>query len=216
MSDDREERRAAEPPGREDRLKQQLGFILEIDKLKQVLRRTPLLDQSRRENSAEHSWHLAMMAVILAEYADHPVDLARVILMLLLHDVVEIDAGDTFLYDDSAKRDQAEREQRAADRIFGLLPNEQGAALRAAWDEFEAQETNDARFARALDRLQPLLHNYHTQGGTWSSPGVTFDRVVSRKQVIAAGSSELWAHAEALLKDAAARGFLRKDGAGAP
>ena len=142
-----------------DRFEQQLRFIVEIDRLKNVLRRTLLTDASRRENSAEHSWHIALMAPLLAEHACEPVNVERVMRMLLVHDIVEIDAGDTFAYDANGNADKAERERRAADRLYGLLPDDQARELRAAWEEFEAAESAEARFAHALDRLQPLLQN---------------------------------------------------------
>lgn len=161
-----------------DRLTAQIAFIVEIDKLKQIFRQNVLTDGSRRENDAEHSWHMATMAVVLAEYADPATDLARVIRMLLIHDLVEIDAGDTFLYDAAAGADQMARERAAAERLFGLLPADQAQALRALWDEFEARETLDARFARALDRLQPMILNHHSQGGSWRQHGITADQVI--------------------------------------
>jgi putative hydrolase of HD superfamily len=192
----------------DDRLTQQIGFILEIDKLKSVLRQTLLVDRSRRENTAEHSWHLAMMAIALADYADRPVDIGRVIRMLLVHDLVEIDAGDTFVYDVAANRDKAAREALAAERIFGLLPADQGSELRALWQEFEARTTPDASFAAALDRLQPLLHNYHTEGSTWRQHGITVDQVLTLNRTIAQGSQRLWDYTERLIADAVVRGFL--------
>jgi putative hydrolase of HD superfamily len=191
------------------RLERQLEFIAELDKLKHVVRRTPLLDGSRRETDAEHSWELAVMAVVLAEHADPPVDLPRVITMLLIHDIVEIDAGDTFLYDDAATITKSAREQRAADRLFQLLPDDQAAELRALWDEFEELETPEARFAKALDRLQPLLHNYRSGGGTWKTPGVNRIKVTDRKKIIAAGSPALWDYARELLERAVHEGILR-------
>lgn len=191
-----------------ERLHQQIGFILEIDKLKLIIRRTLLIDQSRRENDAEHSWHLAMMALVLAEYAEPGVDIGRVIHMLLLHDLVEIDAGDAFFYDVAAEADKAAREQQAAERLFGLLPEGQGEGLRALWEEFEARETADARFARALDRVQPMLHNFHTEGGTWKEYGVTLDQVRSRRALIADASPQLWDYVDGLLVEAVRRGFL--------
>jgi putative hydrolases of HD superfamily len=190
-------------------LSKQIEFILEIDRLKSVLRRTPLLDRSRRENTAEHSWQIALMAVLLAEHANPPVDINHVVVMLLVHDLVEIDAGDTFIYDEEALATKSARELQAAERIFGLLPGEQGKRLRALWDEFEAHETPEARFANAIDRLQPLLNNYFTGGETWREPGVTEDRVIARNEVIGLGSPRLWAYAEGLIKDAAHQGFLR-------
>jgi putative hydrolase of HD superfamily len=190
------------------RLAQQLRFILEVEKLKTVLRRTPLLDGSRRENDAEHTWQLAMMAVVLAEYSDEEIDLTRVLKMILIHDIVEIDAGDTFIYDSVAMQDQEEREKLAADRLFGLLPDDQRTELRGLWDEFEARITADARFARAMDRLQPLLHNVFTSGGTWHSPGVHKGLVLERKAVIGKGSSRLWQAARTLIDEGVKRQFL--------
>jgi putative hydrolase of HD superfamily len=189
-------------------LSKQIDFILEIDRLKSVLRRTSLLDGSRRESTAEHSWQIALMAVLLAEYADPQVDINRVVMMLLVHDLVEIDAGDTFIYDEQARATQADRERRAADRIFGLLPQDQGQRLRALWEEFEARESPEARFASAMDRLQPLLTNYFTKGHTWKEPGVTQDRVIARNQLIGLSSPQLWAYAQELIKDAVRQGFL--------
>jgi len=151
--------------GTTPRLARQLAFLVELDKLKTVLRRTSLIDRSRAENTAEHSWHIAVAAALLEEHAvGHGVDLLRVVKMLLNHDVVEIDAGDTFCYDAEANRDKLEREERAAERLFGLLPADQGAELRALWEEFEARETAEARYAAALDRIQPVLQNLHTEG----------------------------------------------------
>jgi putative hydrolase of HD superfamily len=191
-----------------DRLAHQLAFVLEIDRLKGVLRRTLLCDRSRNENSAEHSWHIALMAVLLAEHAAAPVDVARVVEMLLVHDVVEIDAGDTYVYDLEANRDKEEREQRAAERLFGLLPADQAAAVRALWDEFEARATPEARFAHAVDRLQPLLHNFATEGAAWRQHGVRSEQVVSHNRHMAEGAPGLWDHARRLIEEAVARGYL--------
>ncbi len=197
--------------GAGERLVRQLAFLLEVDKLKGVLRQTLLLDGSRRENDAEHSWHLAVMALLLVEHANEPVDLTRVVRMLLVHDMVEIDAGDTYVYDVEAGRDKAERETRAAERLFALPPPDQGADLRALWDEFEARATPEARFASALDRLQPLLHNHRTGGASWKAHGVTRSQVLARNAAMAEGAPALWACAQALVEDAVAQGFL--DGA---
>ena len=194
------------------RLHQQLQFIVEIDKLKHVLRQTLLIDKSRRENDAEHSWHLAMMAMLLSEYAETEVNLVRVLKMVLIHDLVEIDAGDTFCYDEQAIQTQADREKVAADRIFGLLPADQTDQLRSLWEEFETKQSADARFATALDRLQPILHNYHTQGGTWKKAGVTIAKVRQRIAPIALGSPRLGEFAETLIQDALSQGFLAKEG----
>ena len=191
-----------------DRLAEQIQFLLEIDKLKSVARQSYLLDGSRHENDAEHSWHLAVMAVLLAEHAAEPVDLGRVMKMVLIHDLVEIDAGDTFAYDEEGHADKPEREQRAADRIFALLPDGQARELRALWDEFEARQTPDSRFAAALDRLQPQLCNYHTQGRTWREHGVTADRVLERNCHMGEGAPALWEYAQQLIQDAVAKGCL--------
>lgn len=190
------------------RLGTQLDFLREIDKLKGIERRTYLNDGSRHENSAEHSWHLALMAVVLQEHAAETVDLAKVIRMLLVHDIVEIDAGDTFCYDELGNRDKEEREQKAADRIFNLLPDDQSAEVRALWDEFEERSTPEARFATALDRMQPLLHNYSTRGGSWREHGITRRQVEERNHVIELGSPKLWSFAMSLLDEAEAEGFL--------
>ncbi len=192
------------------RLQAQIQFIVEIDKLKHVLRQTILMDQSRRENDAEHSWHLAMMAIVLSEYADPAVNLLRVLKMVLIHDLVEIDAGDTFCYDAIALQDQEIREQKAADRLFGMLPENLGAELRSLWEEFEARESLDSQFAAALDRLQPLLHNYNTQGGTWKKAGVTVEKVRKRMEPVAIGSPVLGELVESLIEDAVRQGFIRE------
>jgi len=191
-----------------DRLGRQIEFILEIDKLKQVFRQTYLLDESRKENDAEHSWHFAMLAVLLSEYANEPIDLLKVVKMALVHDLVEIDAGDTYLYDEAGHADKAEREQKAADRVFGLLPKDQGEELRALWDEFEAKETPEARFAGTIDRLQPLLHNLNTEGRAWHEHGIRADQVIKRTCVIADGSSDLWDYARKQIDLAVEKGHL--------
>jgi putative hydrolases of HD superfamily len=192
----------------EDRLVQQLRFILEVDQLKSVQRRSYLADASRLENAAEHSWHLALMALVLSEHADEAVSLPRVIQLVLVHDIVEVDAGDTYLYDEAANDDKAEREERAAARIFGLLPPDQGAMLYELWQEFEARETVDARFANALDRLMPLLHNYHTGGRAWKEHAIRGDQVRQRLASIGDGSSGLWAYAQTIIEAAIAEGLL--------
>jgi putative hydrolase of HD superfamily len=191
-----------------DRLNQQLSFILEIDKLKTILRQTLLTDSSRRENSAEHSWHLAIMSFLLAEYAATPVDPLRVIKMLLVHDLIEIDAGDTFAYDVAGNLDKAAREQRCADRIFGLLPEEQGREVRALWDEFEAFKTPESKYANALDRLQPMLHNTRTEGGTWRIHSVARNQVYRRMEPIRGAMPELWPMVTRIIEDACARGWI--------
>ncbi|MGC4000562.1 MAG: HD domain-containing protein [Anaeromyxobacter sp.] len=193
-----------------DALLRQLGFIREIDKLKTILRKTRLICVDRRENDAEHSWHLAMMAVVLAEHANEPIDLLRVMKMVLIHDVVEIDAGDTFIYDTTRSHANTEAERQGAQRIFGLLPAPQAAELIALWEEFEAGRTADARFAKALDRLEPILQNAANRGGTWVEFGVDYERVHEKKQAIQHGSEALWAFTERLLQECVEQGFLKK------
>lgn len=190
-------------------LNQQIQFIIEIDKLKSVLRQTILMDGSRNENDAEHSWHLAMMAILLSEHAnDKQLDVFRVMKMVLIHDLVEIDAGDTFAYDEKGYQDKAEREEKAADRIFNFLPAEQAEEIYQLWREFEDRQTPEARFAAALDRFQPLLHNFETEGYSWKKHGVTSTRVLKRNRAIAEGSETLWAFAEQLICDAVEKGYL--------
>lgn len=191
-----------------DRLTQQIQFIIEIDKLKQVLRQTTLIGRSRQENSAEHSWHLALMAIVLAEYALPGTNILHAVKLLLLHDLVEIDAGDTFCYNVLGNQDKTEREVRAANRLYGLLPNEQGRELKALWEEFEAQKTLEARFATALDRLQPLLHNQQTNGGTWQLYGITLEQVRQRAAPIHAGVPSLWPFVEQVLSECVDAGLL--------
>jgi putative hydrolase of HD superfamily len=195
----------------EEALARRLAFIVEADRLKGVLRRTRLLDGSRHENSAEHSWHLALMAVVLADAAGVPLDLARVLTLLLVHDVVEIDAGDTFAFDTVGYLDKDERERLAAERLFGLLPDAEGARLREAWEEFEAGETPEAAFAVALDRLQPLLLNYHGGGGTWREHGVLRAQVQARMEPIRRGAPALWPFVERTIELAFRAGYIASD-----
>jgi len=185
-----------------------LRFVLEADALKTVLRRNSLTDGSRRENTGEHSWYLALMALVLAPYSREPVDVGRVIEMLLVHDIVEIDAGDTFVYDTEAGEHKEELEQRAADRIFAMVPGADGSRLRSRWDEFEENNTAEARFAHSLDRLAPLLLNHANRGELWAEYGITADRVFAANRYIADGSPDLWAAARTLLDDAIAKGWL--------
>lgn len=194
-----------------DSLNQQIAFIVELDKLKQILRQTWLVDRSRHENSAEHSWHVAVMALTLREYAPQPIDINRVVAMLLLHDVVEIDAGDTFAFDQTGYLDKAEREQRAAERVFGLLPVGQGQEFRALWEEFEAIETAEARFANALDRLEPLLQNARTNGGSWRVHGITRAQVLRRMQPIEEGVPRLWPYVLGVIEQCCADGDILPD-----
>jgi putative hydrolase of HD superfamily len=191
-----------------DRLSRQLRFIVEIDRLKRVLRQTLIADASRRENSAEHSWHLALMAVLLEEHAPPGVDLPRTVRMVLAHDLVEIDAGDAFCYDADANLGKEERERLAAERLFRLLPEDQAAEVRALWDEFEGGTTPEARYAHALDRLQPLLQNLQTDGGTWRVHGVRHEQVLRRMEPIRDAMPEVWPFVEEALADAASRGWV--------
>ncbi len=191
------------------RLNKQLDFIIEIDRLKHILRQTLLTDASRRENTAEHSWHIAVMAIIFAEYAPKNVDILQVIKMLLIHDLVEIDAGDTFCYDIQGNQDKAQRETQAANRLFGLLPLEQGQELRVLWEEFEAQNTPTAKFAAALDRIQPFLHNVQTEGGTWRIHGISRSQVMKRMEPVADGTPELWSSVQKMIEYCVAAGYLK-------
>ncbi len=191
-----------------NKLTQQIEFIIEIDRLKQVIRQTLLTDGTRQENSAEHSWHLAMMAIILSEYAPEGVDLLRAIKMLLIHDLVEIDAGDTFCYDVEVNQSKAVREEQAALRLFGLLPAEQGSELRLLWQEFEARVSVTAKFAAALDRIQPLLHNQQTEGGTWRIHNITRAQVIERMRPVEAGIPELWCFVQQVIEKCVVAGYL--------
>jgi putative hydrolase of HD superfamily len=193
----------------EGRLAQQIQFIVELDQLKQVLRQTSLVDGSRRENSAEHSWHLTVMALVLGEYAPPEIDLLRVLKMLVVHDVVEIRAGDTFCYDSAGNLDKAEREQAAAAHLFGLLPSDLGSELRGLWEEFEAGLTPEARFANALDRLQPLLHNVRTDGGTWRKHGIMREQVLQRMRPIQDGAPSLWPYVLRVIEESCTLGYIR-------
>ena len=194
-----------------ERLAQQIRFIIEADKLKEIFRQTLVTQSRRRENDAEHSWHLTLLVIILAEHSNvKPLDVLRVLKMLIIHDLVEIDAGDTFAYDTARMADQHEREARAADRIFGLLPNDQSCGFRMLWDEFEARETPEAKFAAAVDRFQPMLLNCLTEGAAWKNHGVTSDRVIARNQHIGEGSTALWEYMSGMIAQAVTDGHLAK------
>ena len=211
IQSDTEIKATEERPFQSERFKRQIEFILEVDKLKQIFRRTTLLDRSRQENSAEHSWHIALIVLVLSEYADEDhLDLLHVIKLLLAHDLVEIDAGDTYCYDESGLQDQKVREKKAADRIFSLLPEDQAQSFRVLWDEYEDRKTPESRFANALDRFQPLLHNYFTRGHTWRQYGIQKKQVLARMQPVDEGSSFLWNYVVSLIDDAVEKGFLAK------
>lgn len=194
-----------------ERLEKQLDFLLEADKMKNVLRQTLLTDMSRRENDAEHSWHFALMAMLLYEYAEpKTVNLLRVLQMALVHDLVEIYAGDTFAFDEEGYKDKEERETKAADKLFGLLPKEQGEELRALWIEFDQMQTHDARYAAAIDRLQPFLNNYVTQGHTWALSGVSEDKVYRRIGVVKEAMPKAWGFVENVIKESVEKGYIKK------
>jgi putative hydrolase of HD superfamily len=194
-----------------ERLERQIQFVIEADKLKEVVRQTLCTQSRRHENSAEHSWHFALMIVILAEHSNEPIDVLRVLKMVLIHDLVEIDAGDTYAYDVKNMADQHEREARAADRIFNLLPPDQSAEFRAIWDEFETRETPEAKFAAACDRFHPMLLNCLTGGETWKKHGVTHDKVVARNQHAREGSVALWHYAAQMLEAAKSQNCFSPD-----
>ncbi|EGQ9920469.1 TPA: HD domain-containing protein [Vibrio parahaemolyticus] len=193
-----------------DRLEKQLALLIELDKLKSVLRRTRVKSaEGRLENSGEHSWHVALMAVLMEEHANAPVDICRVMKMLLIHDVVEIDAGDTFVYDTAASKEQAEKEIKAAERLFGMLPTDQGQELLALWQEFEAAQSDDAKYAKALDRLIPMLLNYHNNGQSWKENSVTREQALTINKRIEFGSVTFWDKAKELIEEATEKGWLK-------
>jgi putative hydrolase of HD superfamily len=191
-------------------LLKQIEFIKEIDKLKYIQRRTKLFNSDRNENDAEHSWHLAVMAIILSQHANKEIDILKVVKMVLIHDLVEIDAGDTFIYDTAKNHTNTEEELLAAKRIFGILPEKQAQELIAIWEEFEAGKSDEAKFARSMDRLEPLLQNASNGGGTWKEFGVHYDKVYEKKKVIKEGSAPLWNYAEKLLNDSVEKGILER------
>jgi putative hydrolases of HD superfamily len=194
-----------------DRLEEQMAFILEVEGLKQIFRQTLLTGDKRPENDAEHSWHLSLMAIVLTEHARVPdLDLLQVLKMVLIHDIVEIDAGDTFAYDTVGNEDKEEREKAAADRLFNLLPEEQALEVRALWDEFEERVTPEAQYAAALDRLQPLLLNFHTEGAAWRRHGVKKAQVIARNEHIGEGAPALWQYARKMIDKAVECGYLQE------
>ncbi|MCR4437042.1 MAG: HD domain-containing protein [Clostridiales bacterium] len=193
-----------------ERLLKQIQFIVEIDKLKQVFRQNVVIGTARNENDAEHSWHLAVMAVLLSEYsAEKNMDVLKVVKMALIHDLVEIDAGDTFCYDEKGYEDKEEREQKAAQRLFSILPSDQAQEIWDLWREFEALNTPEARFAACLDRLQPLILNYNTNGHTWQKPGVTSEKVLKRTGLLEENAPELWKYAKEVIEDSIKKGYLK-------
>lgn len=193
-----------------EHLHEQMNFLIEIDKLKTIERKTKIMHGARLENDAEHSWHLAMMALVLHDHANTKLDLFKVIKMLLIHDLVEIDAGDTFAYDAKGHEDKQERELKAAERLFGMLPEPQGQQFKQLWLEFENKETDEAKFAASLDRLQPLIHNRKNDGDTWLTYNITSQQVLQRNKEIANGSDTLWQYAHSLIEKSIADGILPK------
>lgn len=194
-----------------DDLLKQIEFIKEIDKVKYIQRKTRLFNSDRNENDAEHSWHLAVMAIVLAGHSNAPVDVLKVLKMVLIHDIVEIDAGDTFIYDAQKSHTNTDEERAAAKRIFGILPREQADEFIAIWEEFEAGATHEAKFARAMDRLEPLLQNTSNNGGTWKEFGINYDAVYEKKKPIKEGSEKIWFYAERLINDSVEQGILKKE-----
>jgi putative hydrolases of HD superfamily len=193
-----------------DDLLKQVSFIKEIDKLKYIQRKTKLFNSDRNENDAEHSWHLAMMTIVLAQHSDKPIDVLKVLKMVLIHDIVEIDAGDTFLYDTVNNHTNSEQELIAAKRIFGLLPKEQAGEFIAIWQEFEEGITDDAKFAKSMDRFEPLLQNTSNNGGTWKEFNVPYQKVYDKKKAIKEGSTSIWEYAEKLINESVEKGILIK------
>lgn len=193
-----------------ERLLKDMEFIVELDKMKTILRQTSLISEDRYEDDAQHSWHISVMAMVLSEYANEDVDTFKVIKMLLVHDLVELYAGDTFCYDKVANEDKEERELAAADKIFGMLAEDKAKEMRALWDEFEEMETEEAFFAASMDRLQPMLNNYHNGGGTWNKFDVPQSDIYKRIEPIKESSDELWKFADFMLKDALEKGLIKR------
>ena len=193
-----------------DNLIRQINFIKEIDKVKYIQRKTKLFNSDRNENDAEHSWHLAMMTIVLAEHSDLPIDILKVVKMVLIHDIVEIDAGDTFIYDTKKNHSNTDEERLAANRIFGLLPQGQANEFISIWEEFESGLTNEAKFAKSMDRLEPLLQNTSNNGGTWREFGVDYQKVYDKKKAIKDGSTSIWHYAENLIDESVEMGILQK------
>lgn len=192
-----------------ERFRKQIEFVLEIDKLKSVYRRSHLVDGSRNENDAEHSWHLAVMAMLLAEYAGNNLDVFRVVKMVLVHDLVEILVGDTYCYDAAGREGACERERQAAEKLFAMLPADQGAEFRALWEEFEACASEEARFGAILDRLQPLLLNYFSTGKSWREHGINKEQVLKRNEIVLSGPEPIRSFVAEMIDEAVKLGFLK-------
>lgn len=191
-----------------ERLFKDMEFIVELDKMKSILRQTSLINEDKREDDAQHSWHIALMSMVLNEYANEKIDDKKVIKMLLIHDLVELYAGDTFCYDKKGNEDKEERELLAADTIFGMLNKEKGLEFRALWDEFEEMKTPEALFAASMDRLQPMLNNYYNGGGTWKKFGVDKESIYKRIEPVKKSSDKLWNFVEYMIEDAYSRGLI--------
>jgi len=193
-----------------EKISKQVDFIKEIDKIKYIQRKTKLFNSNRTENDAEHSWHLAMMTIVLSDHADEPIDVLKVLKMVLIHDIVEIDAGDTFIYDSNKNHNNTDEELIAAKRIFGLLPKQQAEEFIAIWEEFEAGKTKESKFAKSMDRFEPLLQNTSNNGGTWTEFGIDYSKVFEKKKVIKEGSKSIWNYAENLINESVEKGILKK------
>lgn len=195
----------------DSRFQRQLNFLVEIDKMKSIYRQTILIDESRRETDAEHSWHFALMALVLSEYAaDEHVDIHKVVRMALVHDLVEIYAGDTYAYDDAGNSTKEKREKAAADKLFALLPDDQTNVYRQLWDEFEQAESAEAQYANAIDCVQPLINNYMTKGKTWNQNKATSDRVYKRMEKVKAGAPKIYEWVVDLIEDSIRKGYLQR------
>lgn len=192
------------------RFEKQLKFLEEIDKAKNIIRQTLLMDASRRENDAEHTWHMAVCAMLFVDYAEEELDLLKTLKMILIHDIVEIDAGDTFAYDEKGHLDKEEREKKAAERIFGLLPDDQKDEFTKLWIEFEENKTPESKYAHMIDTFMPVYHNYKTKGLQWQRLNVTSDKVLKRCEYIKNGSKEIWKYVESIIKDAVQKGYLKQ------
>ena len=192
-----------------DKLRKQIEFAVTVDKMKEVLRRNLVVSGERRENDAEHSWHLALMAMLLEEYSAEKVNIERVLKIALVHDLVEVYAGDTFAYDEKGYEDKEERERAAADKLFGSLESEQSTEFRALWDEFEAAETPESKYANAIDRIQPLILNYLTNGHTWKLGNVHAPQIYKRMDIIRTAAPELWQIVEGVIADSIEKGILK-------
>ena len=194
-----------------ERFRRQIEFILEIDREKNIVRQTHLTGHGRREDDAEHAWHLAMMTLLLSEYANEPIDTGKTVAMVLVHDLVEIYAGDTYAYDTEGKKSQKERETRAADKLFGILPEDQENEFRSLWEEFEAYETQEARFAHTMDNFQPMLLNNSNGGADWAEHGIARSQVLERNRKTGTGSEEIWEYMSRILDENVKKGTLRDE-----